>query len=320
MRIPIPSTLFAAAAIAALMATRCDSGTSAGSGSGTVFTASVEGKAFQASEISIVAQAVPAVPGCLMLLGSQTAGGLTSSITLTLYNVAGPDEYPLGTDMSVYGGIGQVGEGTGSGGDANSWITEANGRAGKVNLTKLSDGRAAGTFEFTTVAGHNSKVGGTRTVANGKFDVPFTGTLATIAPNQGNRVSATLNGKPYNAGTVLGGSLTVFTGGAGVTFSSANSENALSITLEGVTAPDSVGLSNFSPVRLITIGRTGGTAEFCCWQTDAAGTGKIVVTSLTANRVKGRFSGTLKATAGKPATRDLVIENGEFDIGVGAAP
>jgi hypothetical protein len=275
----------------------------------------VEGKAFKAEAISIAAQPVPGVPGSLFFLGTQTGSGQQTSITVTLYNITGPGEYPLGTGSTVSGGTGQVGESKGSGGDADSWITAESGRAGKVKLTRLSDGRVAGTFEFTADPGKNNTAGGTRTITAGKFDIPYKGTFVPAPDDKGGHVSAVLNGKPYNAGYVEG-SLLVYTGGPGIRFSSTNSESGISITLEGVTKPETLSLANMAPIRTITAGRNGGTAEFCCWDSNAASTGTIIVTSVTAARVKGTFSGTIKPQSGKPAKADLVIENGEFDIGV----
>jgi hypothetical protein len=295
----------------------CDGGTGSGAASegGDFFTAAVEGKAFKAASISIAAQPVPGVPGSIFFLGTQTSGGQQTSITVTLYNITGPGEFPLGTGATVSGGTGQIGESKGSGGDADSWITMENGRAGKVKLTRISDGRLAGTFEFTADPGHTNTAGGTRSVTDGKFDLPYKGAFVPAPGDKGGRVSAVLNGKPYNAGYVEG-SLLVYTGGPGIRFSSTNSENGISITLEGVTKPETLSLANKAPIRTITAGRNGGTAEFCCWDSNAASTGTIIVTSVTATRVKGTFSGVIKPQSGKPAKEDLVIENGVFDIGV----
>jgi hypothetical protein len=276
----------------------------------------VDGQGWEAEPISIVAQADAGVPGSVMILGSQSDGARSLGLTLTLYNVGGAGKYALGVGSSVVGGIGQVGEGTGSGGDANSWITPGTGVDGMAEITSIGNGRIAGTFEYTAGPGKNNAVGGNRVVTDGKFDLPLKGTLAPLAESAGSKVTAEFNGEPYNAATIVG-SLTDFTGGTGISFSSANSLNGLSIILVGVTGPGTFTYSNTAPQRLITAGHTGGTADYCCWGVSAPGdVDEIIVTSVTAKRVKGTFTATLKPQPGKPATRDLVITNGTFDIGI----
>lgn len=307
-------SVFPLSILSILTLSACDSGTGSASG-GDKLTAKIDGKAFEAAAISLSAQVDFGVPGAVQFLGNQTVDGVNRGITVTLYNVYGPGEYPLGTDISVFGGIGQLGEGTGSGGDANSWITRSNGASGKVVLKSIGDGRMTGTFEYTCGPGKKNAPGADRAVTDGAFDLAYKGVFVPAAEGKGSRVRATLNGKPYNAATVIG-LLKDYTGKDGFQFSSVTSENGVSIHLEGVTAPDSFGLANVPPIRTLIAGLTGGTAEFCCWQSVTGNTGYIVVTSLSANRVKGRFAGTIKPSAGKPATADLVIENGVFDVGL----
>jgi hypothetical protein len=308
-------TIFAAIAVlSTLILLACNSGTGASSGDDKL-VAKIDGKAFEAAAISLSAQVDFGVPGSVFFLGNQTVDGVTRGITVTLYNVSGPGEYPLGTDISIFGGIGQTGEGTGSGGNANTWITKNNGRSGKVALKSIGEGRMTGTFEYTGEPGRNNDLGVDRAVTEGEFDLAYTGTFVPAAEGKGSRVSATLNGKPYYAASVSA-LLKDHTGKAGFQFSSTTSENGVSVHLEGVTAPDSFGLANISPIRTLVAGRNGGTAENCCWQTVTGNPGYIVVTSLSANRVKGRFAGTIKPGSGKPATADLVIENGIFDVGL----
>jgi hypothetical protein len=298
----------------ALTLAGCNGGTESSAG-GDKLTATIDGKPFESAAIGLSAQVNFGVPGAVLLGGSQAIDGISRSITITLYNVYGPGEYPLGTDMSVFGGIGQTGEGTGVGGNANSWITRSNGRSGKLVLKSIGDGRMTGTFEYTCEPGRNNALGVDRAVANGEFDLAYKGTFVRAAESKGSRVSATLNGKPYYAASV-NALLKDYTGKDGFQFSSLNSEHGLSIMLEGVTKPETLSLANISPIRTITAGRNGGTAEFCCWQLGEGATGTIIVTSYTSARVAGRFSGTIKPTAGKAATQDLVIENGVFDVGL----
>jgi hypothetical protein len=291
-----------------------DSPTGSASG-GSGFTAKVEGKDWEAIPISIVAQTNFGVTGALMILGSQTIGGTTISLTITVYNVGGKGKYPLGVGSSVFGGIGQLGEGSGNG-NANSWITDASGAAGMAEITSVSDGRIAGTFSYLAGPGKNNTVGGNRTVTEGRFDLALKGTLLPLPEGLGCSVSAEFNGEPYYAGTV-NGFFTDFTGGAGLQFSSITSLHGLSINLVGVTEPGTYALSNTAPQRLMTAGRNNGPAGSCCWGVNAPGdVGEITVTSITAKRMQGTFTATLKPQPGKPATEDLVIRNGKFDVGV----
>ena len=65
------------------------------------------------------------------------------------------------------------------------------------------------------------------------------------------------------------------------------------------------------------LGKNRPQSECCCWGLNAPGDViKVVVTALSAKRVTGTFSGTLKPQPGKPATQDLVITDGKFDVGI----
>lgn len=295
----------------------CDSGGGNGpAGGGSGLTAKVDGQGWEAEPLSIVAQANAGVAGSVMILGSQTVDGKTKGLTITVYNVGGPGQYALGASSTVFGGIGQWGEGTGSGGNANSWITPESGVAGTIDIQSVDGGRIVGTFSYVAGPGKNNAVGGDRAITEGRFDLPLKGTVTPLAEGVGSKVAAELNGAPYYAADAYG-SLTDFTGGPGITISSVSSLQTLNITLVGVTAPGTYTYSNTAPQRLITAGRNGGTAANCCWGVNAPGdVDEIIVTSLTAKRIKGTFTATLKPQPGKPATQDLVITNGTFDIGI----
>jgi hypothetical protein len=293
-----------------------DSGSGPAGGSGSGFTAVVDGKAWEATPISISAQANAGTPGTVILVGTQTDGTKSLGLTLTFYNVRGPGKYALGVDSSIVGGIGQVGEGTGMAGQAVSWITAGTGVDGMAEITSLGAGRIVGTFNYTAAPGKNNALGTNRVVTDGKFDLALKGTLTTLPENAGSKVTAEFGGVLYNAATV-DSSLMDFTGGAGFRLSSLSSVHGLSLMLEGVTAAGTFTYSNTSPVRTITAGRNGGTADNCCWGGNAPGdVVEIIVTSLMGSRVKGTFSGTLKPQPGKPATQDLVVTNGTFDVGI----
>jgi len=292
-------------------------GDSNGPGTSSGFTAKIEGQSWEAEPISIAAQAIAGVPGGVLLVGTQTTGGVSRSVTISLYNITGPGTYALGVSSDVFGGIGQVGEGTG-GGNSNSWITENTGTAGTITITRLSGGRIAGTFSYVADPGRNNTVGGTRTVTDGKVDLEFKGTLVAVPDNRGSKVSATLGGQPYNAWSV-NGLLQDHLGGPGFQFSSSTKLHGLRILLSGVTAPGTYTISHTGAIRSIGAGRNGGDANHCCWGGggSAADVGTITITSITATRVKGTLTATIQPSPGTAATTPLVITNGSFDVGIG---
>jgi hypothetical protein len=291
----------------------CGGGGSGGAGGGSGFTAVVDGKPWAAEPIGVTARA-DGLPGGVVVVGSQTADGATTSLTITLNDITGPGIYALGVGPGVYGGSASVGEG-GKGGNANAWVTPLSGVAGSITITAIGDGRLAATFSFDAEADKRNGAGGIRSVTDGRIDLPLGGTLVPVADNQGSRVSATLGGKPYNAWGVSA-HLVDITGGPGVMIDSHSSESSLSISLSAVDAPGTFSFSNHDPVRAIIVGKNGGDATHCCWGLNAGNDAiTITVTSLSAARVKGTFSGTVQPQPGKPATAPLVITDGAFDVG-----
>jgi hypothetical protein len=302
-------------ALLACAALACGGGGSSGGGSG--FTATVNGRPFAAEPVGVTARG-GGVPGGIVITGAQTAGNLVTSLSLSLHAITGPGTYALGVGVDIYGGSASVGESPpGTGGNTNHWATALDGLAGEIVITTLTPTRIVATFHYTAVADEKTPgATGNRTVTDGKVDLPLTGVLVPVPENVGSKLSAVLGGKPYNAYS-LDGLLMDFMGGAGVAVDSHNSDHGLSLMLVGVTAPGSYDLSSANPLRRITAGKNGGDASHCCWGGNAPGdTGNITITSLTPQRVKGTFSGTLQAQPGKPATAPLTITGGTFDIGI----
>jgi hypothetical protein len=291
----------------------CGGGGNAGGGGGSGFTAVVDGKPWAAEPIGVAARA-DGLPGGVVVVGTQTADGVTTGLTITLNDITGPGTYALGVGPGVYGGSASVGEG-GKGGNANAWVTPLSGLAGSITITAIGDGRLAATFSFDGEADKRNGAGGTRSVTDGRIDLPLGGALVPVADNQGGKLSATLDGKPYNAWGVLA-HLVDITGGPGVMIDSHSSENAVSISLSAVDAPGTFSFSNHDPVRAIIVGKNGGDATHCCWGLNTGNdTITVNVTSVSAARVKGTFSGTLQPQPGKPATAPLMITDGVFDVG-----
>jgi hypothetical protein len=290
----------------------CGGGDSAGPSGGSGFSAKVDGVAWDPEPLGIVAQAVPGVPGALLLTGAQSISGGSFGLTITLYNISGPGTYPLGVSSEVFGGIGQVGQ------LGNSWITENTGNEGSVTITKLTANRIVGTFAYTAEPGQNNSVGGTRVVTDGHFDLPFTGTLVPVPDNVGSSVTASLGDQSYTAWSV-NGLLQDNLGGAGFQFSSTTKEHGLSVLISGAITPGAVfTLSNTGPARLIGAGRNGGNADHCCWGGGSTGldVGTITITSVSADRVQGTLTATLQPVSGKPATQPLVITDAEFNVAI----
>jgi hypothetical protein len=296
-----------------VVAAGCGGGSGGGGGSG--FTAKVDGKEWAAEPIGVTASA-GGVPGGLVVVGSQTAGGVTTGLTISLGDITGPGTYALGVGPGVYGGLGSVGEGTG-GGKAIVWQTPLSGLAGSITITAVGDGRLVATFAYQAEADKRNTAGGTRSVTDGRIDLPLRGTLPPVPEDQGSKLSAVLGGARYNAWTVTA-RLKDITGGPGVLIDSTSAENAVSLSLSAVTAPGSFTFSNRDPVRAIVVGKNGGDASHCCWGLNAGNDViSVTITSLTPARVKGTFSGTLQPQPGKPATAPLVITDGTFDVGTG---
>jgi hypothetical protein len=289
-------------------------GSSSGSTDASGLTAKVDGKDWTATEVSVSSAVVPGVPGAFLFTGTQISGGKTISITVTLFNVRGTGTYSLGVAVSADGGTGQVGEGTGSGGDAQSWITEGTGMDGQVVLTTLENNRIAGTFEYVAIPGSKNTTGVNRTVTEGKFDMPIKGSLVPVPDSIGGKLTATLNGKPYQAAviSVYGKD---YLGGPGLSISTTTAKHGLSLMLANVTGPGTYALDNQTPARNITAGRNG-MAETCCWgATGVPDSGSVTLTTLTSTRAKGTFTAVLKPKPGK-SDQDLIVTDGVFDVGI----
>lgn len=286
-------------------------GDSNGPGSGSGLTARVDGQPWEATPISIAANPIHGLPGALLILGTETSGGVSRSITLTLQNISGPGTYPLGVGSNVIGGTGLYGEA------GDGWVTDSKGTAGTAHITTLTASHIAGTFEFVAQPGQNNSVTEDRIITNGRFDLPFGGALDAVPANQGSAVTATLGSEAYIAWSV-NGLLQDHLGGAGFQFSSSTSDHGLSVLLSGVTTPGTYTLSSTGAVRIVSAGHNGGDANHCCWGGGGSGldAGSVTITSIDGDRVKGSITATLQPQAGKPALTPLVVTDAAFDVGI----
>ncbi len=295
--------LYALASLLAFAFIACDSSTEA-PGAGSGLTARYEGEAWEAEPIGVYANALGSSPGTYIFGGTQTKGGITRSIVVTLYNIGGPGTYALGTDMNVTGGMAQAGEGTGTGANSNAWITDGT-------------GRIQASFRFTAVPGKNNALTANRTVTEGRVDLPYKGTPLPVLDKHGGTLTATLGGKPYNAASIYA-SLVDVNGNPGVNITTTTSLNGISLLVSGATAPGIYPVLHKQPNPVsIGVGRNGTSAETCCWGGGGeSDTAEVEITSITATRVKGRFHGRLIPSPGKPATAPLEVADGKFDVGI----
>jgi len=90
----------------------------------------------------------------------------------------------------------------------------------------------------------------------------------------------------------------------------------LSISLAGVTATGTYAVIWNQPnPRSIVVVRNGGTAETCYWGAEGD-SAEVIITSLTATRVKGSFHGLLVPQAGRAPKTSLNVTDGAFDVGI----
>lgn len=298
----------------AVASAACGGGDSGGpSGGGSGMTARVDGVAWEAQPIGLIAQSMPGLFGALMILGTDNSTGGSRSITITLQNISGPGTYALGVGSEVIGGTGLYGD------QGEGWITENTGLAGEVTITQLSGGRIKGTFEYDADPGVNNNIGGTRHVTQGRFDLPFSGTLTPVPANQGSKVTATFgDDTPYNAWSV-NGLLQDHLGGAGFQFSTSTKDHGLSVLISGTITNGSVWTINHQSPGVVSVGagRNGGDQDHCCWGGggSALDIGTVTITSITADRVQGHLSVTIQPNPGSAATTPLKVES-DFDVAI----
>jgi hypothetical protein len=286
-------------------------------GGGGSFSASVDGVAWTAD--ASTAEARHSEPGKYVLSGTKIAGEASLALEIDLYNIAAPGTYPLGVGEKVFGGAGWVVSPLTS--PPKYWLTPLSGAAGTVTVSSVSNTRIAGSFSYNapayTITGDAT---GTRTVTNGTFDLPVrtTGNPGPVAANAGGKMSATINGTPWNAANV-----TYNKASTGVQFSGDNTSHLIGINLAGVTGTGTFNLGS-SPLRIINAGgpSTNPTTVNCCWggtlSTSGAlnDAGSVTITTFTATRIAGTFTATLAPVPNTVAQGQMTVANGSFDIGI----
>jgi hypothetical protein len=271
-------------------------------------TATVDGQSWVAGTAGLSAQVAAGVHGGFVVVGTEVISvGNSLSISFSLYNIVDTGSYALGGTTSIVGGTASLTALSGT------WQTPMSGAAGTVHLTTYTATRVAGTFEFTAPGLNGTAIGTTRVVTAGAFDVVLTGTIVPPGPKDGAIVTGTFGADPFNAAFVS----PLPSANNGFVFGADNNQYALILIMDSIAAPGTYGLNILAPFHNMTVGAGIGdtTGLHCCWGTSPGDSATIVVTSITANRVKGTFTAKLQPQAGHPGLQPLVITNGTFDVG-----
>ena len=189
------------------------------------------------------------------------------------------------------------------------------GADGSITITSLTATQMSGTFNFVVTGS-----AGSRTVTDGDFSVTVKA-LTTIGPipdNAGSTLSVTLGGAPWNAAFVQGNITNSPLLGAGfLQISSTNSMRGVSITLSGVTGPGTYALGNTGTVtRQIGVTNVANPLSGMWTSIGSGASGSVVITTMTATRIKGTFTATLVPAAGSTTAGNLAVTNGTFDVGL----
>lgn len=276
-----------------------------GGGGGTNrLTATINGSAFSAASAFILAASVQGgIPGTISFQGSSTAATTgAKSIAVNLGFIPGPGTYPLGVNIGTTpGGVITYVDGSAS------WLTPLNGASGSITIASITTSRITGSFIFTAepTVGGGAAIQGT----NGSFDVPLSaGFVPASGENIGSTLTATIGGAPYVGGTVVGSG-----GGTSTRIAVASTPTyTITLTVGPITEPGGGPLTGATvPLRRVRIQQTGTTNA---WGGNGGDTGTLTVTSISAGRIAGTFSGTLQALPGTAGPATLTVANGTFNV------
>jgi len=307
-----PRRTFSVAILAALVA--CGGGsdgtTSPNNGSQTGFhmTAKIDGASWASvSPASLSANQV--LPGAYTLIGFDNS---STNINISLANIRGPGTYPLGVGPSVPGGSVILANSAGGG-----WATVNSGADGQISITTLTTTEMAGTFNFTVNA-LSGNATGTKTVTAGDFHVAVKQLvpIGAIPDNAGSTLTATIGGTTWNAAFVTA-SLNSIAGSPYLTIAAGNSTRGFGIIISGMTGVGTYALGNTSTVtRQMQVSNVVNPLSNIWSSIGAGSSGSVVITSVTATRIKGTFSGVLSAAPGSNSPGTMTVANGTFDIGL----
>ncbi|MEP6475276.1 MAG: hypothetical protein ABJC74_16240, partial [Gemmatimonadota bacterium] len=224
--------------------------------------------------------------------------------TLGLFNIGTAGTYPMGVGATIIGGLGIYSSA------AQQWSSPMD-YSGTLVITEISATRIKGTFAFAAIPVALGGATGLRNITDGHFDLPLSGTYHPPTDGQGSSmvmdtgttqamVAATIIGSYHDTTLTLSGQTTRF---------------LATISLKGVHGPGSYPLTTIDPRHTILVGSNFTANPADLWGGDAADTGTVIITSLTATRIRGSYSATLTNLIGVDAVAPLDI-SGTFDLGL----
>jgi hypothetical protein len=266
------------------------------------FSAVIDGTPWTTTAAGLTVSSSANQEGYLIISGVQFSGTDYVGLELYLGYIGATGAYPLGVNQGTTPG-GSGGVIVSAGGNFTNWLSAFSGSEGTVTITKLTSTEMAGTFQYTAKDVLNTAAD--KTVTSGAFDVTLPAAFHVPAPDKyGNTITADINAAPWTGATVVGvGDLS--TG----SFSMGGGNTGLSINLVSLTP---VAAGNTYDQTGVSI-EPSGSGPDCCWGGAGVIT-SVTITSLTATRVAGTFSGFLPVTGGGAASGPLTITNGKFDI------
>jgi hypothetical protein len=271
-------------------------------------TARVDGQQWTAVALGVAA--IPGQSGTFTITGSEAGNNVSRSINLALYNIRAPGTYPFGVGSEMVGGRAQYSTA------GVVWATPNNGASGSVTITTLTPTRIVGTFEYTAQLSSGSSTTASHSITDGKIDIPMTtasGSLPAVPANAGSVVKATIGTNAFNASTATASTSNF---GNGLGFNSHNQTYQLQVSLASVTTAGTYSLNQPAGRTISVTGFGGGSSSpQCCWGLNALDVGTVTITSVTASRIIGTFSGTLRPQSISTQTQPLVIAGGTFDVG-----
>lgn len=274
------------------------SGPGDGGGDTSPFTAQIDGTAW--SGLSFTTSGNGSANGTFTLIGAATSP-TQISMSLTLFNIGAPGTYPLGVGSTVPGGTAIVTSGV------QSWWTPLSGAAGTVTVTAVSATRITGTFSFVATP-FSGGATGSRTVTQGRFDLPVTSTgTVTVPDNIGSKFGGTLAGSAWNAATVV---MVAAPSSGTLTIGASNVTHNINMIISGYTGVGTYTL-NTGVQRMMTVFLSGTTQSWGGIGVASAGT--VTVTSATSTRIKGTYNATLQPGVG---TVGALALSGSFEVGL----
>lgn len=162
------SRLTALCALLVLVACGSDTPTGSGGATESSMSATVDGMDFHPSSGAI---AITKTGSALTFTGTQTTGGTTITVTISLPNVTVPGTLTLNPNQPSQ--FGKVIISMGTAATTGAWSTVLSPGNGSVTLTTVAAQRVAGTFQFTGQFDPSTPATGQKTVTTGSFDLRF---------------------------------------------------------------------------------------------------------------------------------------------------